>query len=317
MATILGTKFNDILVGTSTDDLIKGGDGADIIVAGGGNDTIVGGKGADFISGGDGIDLISYSDSDAAVNVNLATHVGKGGTAEGDFIIDVENLNGSKFNDTLIGDAGANVINGGGGDDQIHGGGGADELFGGNGNDTLFSDTGFVDFDGGIGNDTADFSGRTNGGIGGMKGIYVDLKSGWMEYDGPYHKGAFGHYGMLVSIENISGTEFKDTIIGDTTGNVLKGNGGNDVLTGNGGSDTFVYDRHNGTVDFGNDTITDYSAGYDHVQLDHTIFANYAAVQAHMQQVGNDVVITYDANDSITLHDVQLANLHASDFVFV
>jgi hypothetical protein len=36
-----------------------------------------------------------------------------------------------------------------------------------------------------------------------------------------------------------------------------------------------------------------------------------------MQQVGTDVVITYDGNNSITLHDQQVANIHASDFLFV
>jgi hypothetical protein len=36
-----------------------------------------------------------------------------------------------------------------------------------------------------------------------------------------------------------------------------------------------------------------------------------------MKQVGDDVVITYDGNDSITLQNVQVANLHATDFFFV
>jgi len=40
-------------------------------------------------------------------------------------------------------------------------------------------------------------------------------------------------------------------------------------------------------------------------------------LQQHMQQVGNDVVITYDDNNSITLQDVQMVNLHANDFLIV
>ena len=51
--------------------------------------------------------------------------------------------------------------------------------------------------------------------------------------------------------------------------------------------------------------------------VDHTVFADYAAVQTHMTQVGADIVITFDGHDTITLHDVQMWSLHASDFVFV
>lgn len=36
-----------------------------------------------------------------------------------------------------------------------------------------------------------------------------------------------------------------------------------------------------------------------------------------MTQVGADTVITFDADDTITLHNVQMSSLHASDFVFV
>jgi hypothetical protein len=36
-----------------------------------------------------------------------------------------------------------------------------------------------------------------------------------------------------------------------------------------------------------------------------------------LKQVGADVVITIDANDSITLNHVNLSSLHASDFHIV
>ena len=34
-------------------------------------------------------------------------------------------------------------------------------------------------------------------------------------------------------------------------------------------------------------------------------------------QVGADTVITYDATNTITLQNVNVANLHAGDFLFV
>jgi serralysin len=40
-------------------------------------------------------------------------------------------------------------------------------------------------------------------------------------------------------------------------------------------------------------------------------------VPSDAQQIGADTVISYDANDSISLYNVTLANLHASDFHFV
>jgi len=318
VALIIGTKFKDILVGTDSDDTIFDMDGNDTIVAGHGNDTIFAGKGSDFISGGDGVDTLHYGASDKAVQVNLATHTGHGGYAEGDVIFEIENLVGSKFNDTLIGDSNNNKIDGGEGNDVIHGGGGVDVLKGGDGNDTLYSDTGIVSFDGGNDIDTADFSGRTDFGYYGQHpaGVYVNLMMHLVNYSGPFNY-QYGPQGTIANVENINGSNFADTIIGDYGNNVLNGNGGNDKLTGGLGNDTFVFAKSTGVVNFGNDTVTDFTSGHDHVQIDHGIFGDYAAVQQHMSQVGNDVVITYDANNSITLHDVAMANLHANDFLFV
>jgi hypothetical protein len=47
------------------------------------------------------------------------------------------------------------------------------------------------------------------------------------------------------------------------------------------------------------------------------MFASAAVVLSDAQQVGSDVVITHDALDVVTLHNVQLANLHTSDFDLV
>jgi len=318
MAIIIGTKNKDLLVGTSTDDSIFDMDGNDTIIAGDGNDAIFAGNGADFISGGDGVDTIHYGSSDKAVNVNLATHIGHGGYAEGDAIFEVENLIGSKFGDILIGDGNANEINGGDGSDIIHGGGGFDKLLGGDGNDTLYSDNSIASFWGGADTDTADFSGRTVSPYYDhhQGGVYVSLLRHIVDYNGPVHH-EWSPQGTIFGVENVNGTNFADTIIGDHGNNVLQGMGGNDTLAGGYGNDQFKFARANGVVDFGNDTIKDFTVGEDHLQIDHTVFANFADVQQHMKQVGDDVVITYDGNDSITLQNVQVANLHATDFFFV
>ena len=53
------------------------------------------------------------------------------------------------------------------------------------------------------------------------------------------------------------------------------------------------------------------------IQLDHTIFADFATTLAHAAQVGSDVVITQDTADVITLKNVTKTSLTASDFHFV
>ena len=71
---------------------------------------------------------------------------------------------------------------------------------------------------------------------------------------------------------------------------------------------------------FGKDTITDLVAtgsSHDVIQLDHTIFADFATLLAHAAQVGSDVVITQDTADVITLKNVTKTSLTASDFHFV
>src|SRR5688572_11699471 len=111
--------------------------GNDIIFAWGGNDVIYGGTGADWIDGGAGTDKASYADSGAGVTVSLWTHEGFGGEAEGDELYNIENLEGSNYNDHLYGDGFANSISGLNGNDVLKGGGGADILNGGSGTDTL------------------------------------------------------------------------------------------------------------------------------------------------------------------------------------
>ena len=86
---------------------------------------------ADDLDGGGGIDTATYAASGSGVVVSLMTGLGSGGDAEGDTLVNIENLIGSAFNDTLTGGSLANRIDGGAGDDMIEGGAGNDVLLGG------------------------------------------------------------------------------------------------------------------------------------------------------------------------------------------
>ena len=56
----------------------------------------------------------------------------------------------------------------------------------------------------------------------------------------------------------------------------------------------------------------------DHIQIDPTLFADFAAVKAHAANDGHgNTVITYDTNDTITLTGVAPSQLHVNDFFFV
>lgn len=127
-----GTANADKIWGTGGDDIIRGGaghdklyghDGNDILEGGDGSDLLAGMAGADYLDGGAGSDGADYSLSSAGVTVSLATGKGYGGDAEGDTLVNIEGLHGSKFDDVLIGDAKVNSLEGNAGNDRLEGGG--------------------------------------------------------------------------------------------------------------------------------------------------------------------------------------------------
>ena len=103
-------------------------------------------------------------------------------------------------------------------------------------------------------------------------------------------------------------------ILGSTRSNTLTSTPGNDYFVGNGSSDTFVF-----AANFGNDVIKDFGASgrsHDVVQFSKSVFDSFASVLAHATQVGQDVVISADASDSVTLKNTKLSSLDSHDFHF-
>ncbi|TFV72659.1 hypothetical protein E4K64_22510 [Bradyrhizobium frederickii] len=108
----------------------------------------------------------------------------------------------------------------------------------------------------------------------------------------------------------VKGTDSNDTLSAGTKGTVLDGGNGNDTRKD---ADTFVFNPN-----FGKDVITDFKPNADHIQIDDTLFANFAAVKTHAAGDGQgNTLITYDANNTITLTGVVPSQLHANDFFFV
>jgi Ca2+-binding RTX toxin-like protein len=134
---LVGTADYDIISAGAGDDVIDGGAGPDKMAGQDGNDTFIGGAGVDYMDGGAGVDTVNYQTSGAGVIVDLRSGKGSGGDAEGDTLVNIENLVGSQYADKLFGNDADNRLDGGLGNDRLNGGGGNDVLIGGAGNDQL------------------------------------------------------------------------------------------------------------------------------------------------------------------------------------
>ncbi|MGL5839641.1 MAG: cadherin domain-containing protein [Sphingorhabdus sp.] len=302
---IKGSAFDDSITGTSGADKLYGNAGADTISAGAGDDLVKGDAGADTLSGGSGNDTIF---GHALADGSLEDIVDGGAGADwlrlddsaNGAIVDIsasssnplliEHVNGSNFNDTIIGNEYANILSGGLGNDMLRGGYGADTLHGdgaddivegGEGNDSVYGDdgddrliggSGADTLYGGSGNDTVDY--RTS-----SAGVTIDLAANTGSGGD-----ATGDVFAVGSIENIDGSDFADTLTGNGSANMLKGFGGDDIFVGGAGNDSFdggagtdriIYagNRSAYTIDFANKTIT--HSGSDGVDS----FANVEFIQ--------------------------------------
>ena len=151
---VSGSRFADDLTGDNGRNRLFGRGGRDTILGGAGNDQIRGDGGADRLDGGDGNkDLVDYDRSNAGVTVNLDLNTARGGHAQGDTILNFEQVAGSQFADDLTGDNGKNTIRGRDGDDLITGAGGRDRLFGDDGDDLINGGAGRDRIRGGAGAD--------------------------------------------------------------------------------------------------------------------------------------------------------------------
>lgn len=141
--------FKDKLIGIET---VRGTNHADKYVGGNGDDEFVGYAGNDVIDGGAGdFDSVGYyGDADRGGRGKITVDLSKGYAIDGfgdrDTLKNIEEVDGGRFNDTIIGDKKNNNLRGNEGNDTIRGGGGAeDRLTGGEGNDILVGTRGTKD----------------------------------------------------------------------------------------------------------------------------------------------------------------------------
>ena len=191
-----------------SEDFTGWGNANDNILTGNsGNDTLYGGAGADQFIGGAGYDTAGYTDSSVAVNINLKTGV-HSGIGAGDTFTDIEAIKGSNYDDTFVGDGLG------------------------------------MDFDGGAGTDTVDYSTSASG-------INVEVRFG----TGMAGGGGDAEGSTLANIENVIGSAFNDTFaVGPdhTAPSIrLEGGAGDDIYYINNGATASIVELADG----GNDEI--------------------------------------------------------------
>ncbi|MDA9530548.1 ExeM/NucH family extracellular endonuclease [Bradyrhizobium sp. CCBAU 25338] len=299
----VGTAFGDTLIGSAGANTLNGGLGDDLLIGGAGNDVLLGGfgddvlrsgAGDDTIDGGCGQDLLDLSDATGAVTISLVSGIATGAGIGTDHFSGIEGFVLGAGADHLTGGNGADMFDGGAGNDVIAGGAGNDTLRGGDGDDSVDGGSGNDVIEGGVGKDTL------KGGSG------VDAISGG---DGDDTIDGGSENDML------NGGAGNDTIKGGSGADILAGDAGNDILSGGSGADVFMF-----AAGFGKDTVTDFAttgASADVLQFSSSLFSNFAEVMSHTTQVGNNVVLTLDADNTVTLANLQMASLAADDFRFV
>ncbi|HVQ07691.1 MAG TPA: calcium-binding protein, partial [Allosphingosinicella sp.] len=237
-------------IGNAGDNILNGVGGADVMIGLDGDDTYaiddLGDLVIDLENQGNDLVLIYLSHTLSNGNqIETLSTVFHQGT-------DAINLGGNDYNNTLIGNYGANYLNGNGG---------VDVMIGLNGNDTYVIDNVLdqvVEGPGG-GNDTV-FSFVSYALAAGQEIEFLStaVQSG-------------------TAAIGFQGNEFGQTLVANNGGNTLDGGLGNDTLYGLGGVDLFAFRTTLGANNI--DTIADFVHGIDKIGLDQNFFPGLPSSQ--------------------------------------
>ena len=317
---LIGSRFADVLIGHDGSTF----DGAL-------NNILIGGAGGDSLNGLAGSDTASYRTSPVGLRVSLLDPGSNTNDAAGDTYIDLENLEGSDFDDVLQGNAGQNHIDGGAGKDTLDcsnetanltcdmsvgpswtvvvGGVPQDTctrieiIICGSGNDTCTGDTGSntfkgmagIDvFDGGAGSDTVDCSDKTAAVVCTLSGATeCTITVGGVAED------------RARNCESIVTGSGNDNVTGDNFANEIECGAGNDTVNSGGGNDKIIggsgagNDSYDGGTE--NDTIV-FTSATSAVTINLGAASNHATgVDIGTDQIVNvENVIGGSGNDLLT-----------------
>lgn len=198
-----GGGGSDVLAGGGgATDLLRGRGGNDRLFGGGGFDILIGDAGNELFDGGPGrVDLVTMVRARQGVTIDLST--GRASGEGSDRLRRVEDVEGTRFNDVLIGNRRQNFLVPLGGDDAIDGRGGIDQV--------LF--------------------------LASLNGVTLDLSSGTATGEGTDTiSDVVGAYGSALN-DTLVGDDEANFLFGWEGDDTILGGGGDDTLDGDSGTD--------------------------------------------------------------------------------
>ncbi|MDE0286324.1 MAG: hypothetical protein OXN26_17485 [Gammaproteobacteria bacterium] len=242
--SLFGDAGDDVIYGGPGDDYLEGGEDDDTLFGGTGSDALFGGRGSDmiyadaedvdgyiqingyenavdnegnfFIEPHTDIDTLSFArvendDDDGIGSADSPLTLGTQSDENG-YIVNIENLIGSGFDDYLTGDAGDNVIEGGEGADTL---------------------------DGAAGNDTLSYESSDDR-------VRITLNDSGAATTNRGH--ASGD--TAVNFENIIGSAHDDELVGNNQDNVIEGGPGADEMDGGAHTDSATTGNYGDTLSY-------------------------------------------------------------------
>jgi Ca2+-binding RTX toxin-like protein len=309
---LIGSKFNDTLTGNSQNNILAGGLGNDILDGKGGVDTVDysrdhffdGGDTADQVVVNLGLNGASGTGIEFAKVVDLHTLTVSFVQESVDTLISIENATATSGNDTLVGNEQDNILDGRNGNDILDGGFGNDVLIGGPGIDTVS----YASHD------------LLVGTRGPLEQITIAL--GLNLADGHATRSDLAFVNLisqfqvvesdtLSSIENVTGSNLSETIIGNEQDNVLNGRGGADILDGGLGNDTLIGGDGNDTVSYAShDTVAGVTVTLGSGTADGSGTASIFAPHSHTFE--SDILRSIENVSGSNLNDIINGNEQAN-----
>ena len=209
---LFGSSIGNTIIGNDGSNFISGGGGVDHMTGRGGNDSYIVDNAGDIVveTTGQGIDTVN-----TLVNYTL----GAGVAVETLQIVSVPDglrLTGNELANTVIGNAGNDVLDGSGGVDTLAGQSGNDSFFVDNAADKIVERSG-VD--------------TVNASVSYTLEAGVAVETLRTDFDGD------------TTALRLTGNELANTVIGNAGNNVLNGGGGVDTLQGLDGNDAYFVDN--------------------------------------------------------------------------
>lgn len=211
---------------------------------------------------------------------------------------DDDNITGSSSVDAIWTGNGNNSVNSGGGNDIIIGGNGKDTINAGEGNDMVYGGEGSDSIDGGAGSDiiVAGLSGDKTalGGDGNdivISGSGNDVLAGGNGNDLLYAGSGADSLSGGAGLDMLGGGAGDDSLSGGAGVDILWGGSGADILDGGAEIDFFLWGKADGR-----DTI------FGDAQ-DNVVFYNTNHDVFGLSLSGNNLVISYDNSNSLTINN--------------